>query len=486
MKNLSFILVIFIILFFSCKPSNAQLEIQSAFPNLTFNQPVDIQNPGDGTNRLFVVSQPGRIYVFDIDQNTTEQKVFLDLTDRVLYSGEQGLLGLAFHPDYKNNGYFYVDYTTSSPRRTVIARFKVSDSDPNVAVKDSELVLLEVNQPYTNHNGGQLRFGSDGYLYISFGDGGSGGDPQNHAQDLTSLLGKILRIDVDNHSDNLNYSIPPDNPFKGNTSGAKEEIYAYGLRNVWRFSFDPPTERLWAADVGQDSWEEIDLIEKGKNYGWHIMEGFHCYNPISGCDTSGLTLPVWEYGHDEQGGSSITGGFVYRGNNASEIYGKYIYADYESKNIWALDYNGNSVDNTLLFPAAHSVTAFGIDQNNELYFTDYSDGKIYKFKGTPVTKTGNTLLPDRFKLEQNYPNPFNPETEIKFQISEFTRVQLKVYDLLGRLVTTLIDEDKPAGIYTAKFGKMSNTSNERIASGIYFYQLRAGNFISTKKMLLVK
>ena len=311
-----YILILFA-LFISCttqnkKSNNVYVE---AFPNLSFEFPVDIQSPKDGTNRIFVLSQPGVIYVFDNNSDTKEKKIFLDIRGKVLYGGEMGLLGLAFHPNYKENGFFYLDYTTDNPRRTVISRFQVSKTDPAVADPLSEEILLEVGQPYENHNGGQISFGPDGYLYISLGDGGSGGDPLNAGQDLKNLLGKLLRIDVNSNSDEKNYSIPIDNPFKGNSKGYKEEIYAYGLRNVWRFSFDM-NNRLWAADVGQNKWEEINLIEKGKNYGWRIMEAKHCYNPETNCDTSGLVLPVWEYGHNDMGGFSITGGFVYNGKSA--------------------------------------------------------------------------------------------------------------------------------------------------------------------------
>lgn len=365
----------------SCNPQNKKTSdiYEEAFPNLTFEFPVDIQSPKDGTNRIFVLSQPGVIYVFENDRVVTEKKVFLDISSKVLYGGEMGLLGLAFHPNYKENGFFYLDYTTDNPRRTVISRFQVSNADPYDADPSSEKVILEVEQPYENHNGGQISFGPDGYLYISLGDGGSGGDPLNAGQDLHNLLGKLLRIDVDSNEDGKNYSIPEDNPFKGNTGGFKEEIYAYGLRNVWRFSFDKQN-RLWAADVGQNKWEEINLIEKGKNYGWRIMEGKHCYNPETDCDTTGIVLPVWEYGHDDMGGFSITGGFVYEGNSTPALKGKYIYADYVSGRIWQLEFVNNLVSNKMLIDTELTIATFGVDENSELYFSDYKDkGKLYKF-----------------------------------------------------------------------------------------------------------
>lgn len=376
-----FSLLVVAILLNGCANSNAQLKIEQAFPNLTFQQPVDIQNSGDGTNRLFVLEQRGIIWVFENQSNVSTKKVFLDLTEKVASGGEMGLLGLAFHPNYKSNGFFFLDYTMNNPRRTVISRFKVS-ADINVGDKTSEIVLMQIEQPYSNHNGGQISFGPDGFLYISLGDGGSGGDPRNNAQNLASLLGKILRIDVDRNDSGKNYTIPNDNPFKGNTLGHKEEIYAYGLRNVWRFSFDLITKNLWAADVGQNAWEEINLIKKGGNYGWRCYEGNHPYN-TSGCNSTNYIKPIWEYGHNSEGGYSITGGFVYRGKNASEFTGKYIYGDFVSGSIWALEYSNNNVKNSLLFKGANVVSTFGVDEKQEIYFANYSNGKIYKFIGTP-------------------------------------------------------------------------------------------------------
>ena len=374
------ILILFALII-SCTPQNKKSNgiYGEAFPNLTFEFPVDIQSPKDGTNRIFVLSQPGKIYVFDNNSDTKEKKIFFDISSKVLYGGEMGLLGLAFHPEYKESGYFFLDYTTDNPRRTVISRFQVSKTDPSSADPLSEEILLEVAQPYENHNGGQISFGPDGYLYISLGDGGSGGDPLNAGQDLKNLLGKLLRVDVDNKADGKNYSIPADNPFIGNSEGYAEEIFAYGLRNVWRFSFDKQN-RLWAADVGQNKWEEINLIEKGKNYGWRIMEAKHCYNPETDCDTAGLVLPIWEYGHNDMGGFSITGGFVCEGISAPALKGKYIYADYVSGRIWQLEFVNNLISNKMLVDTELAIATFGVDENSELYFSDYKDkGKLYKF-----------------------------------------------------------------------------------------------------------
>lgn len=244
------------------------VRLVEAFPNLSFTRPVDFQMPDDGSNRVFVLEQRGVIRVFENRRGAGAAPVFLDIEDRVRDQGnEEGLLGLAFHPNFAENGYFFVDHTASNPRRSVVARYRVDPQDANRALRDSEEVILEVEQPYGNHNGGQIAFGPDGYLYISLGDGGSGGDPLENGQDATTLLGTILRIDVDaNGPGGTPYGIPPDNPFVGEERG-RDEVYAFGLRNVWRFSFDEQAGRLWAADVGQNAYEEVNLIENGGNYG---------------------------------------------------------------------------------------------------------------------------------------------------------------------------------------------------------------------------
>jgi glucose/arabinose dehydrogenase len=355
---------------------------------LTFNQPVGIVSSGDGTNRLFVIEQAGVIRVFGNSRNVAASSVFLNISSRVVFGGEQGLLGLAFHPDYANNGYFYVDYVADNPLRTVIARYSVDPNNVNQALSDSEIVLLNVNQPFSNHKGGQIAFGADGYLYVGLGDGGSGGDPFGNGQNRATLLGKILRIDVDSSSQGRNYGIPADNPFAGNILGYQEEIYAYGFRNPWRFSFDSPTGRLWVADVGQNQREEIDLVEKGKNYGWNIMEGTLTYS--SGSQV-GLELPVWEYSHAE--GIAVIGGYVYRGSTLTGLDSKYVFGDYGSGKVWALQYDGVAVPmNTLLADTSLNISSFGVDEQNELYFTALN-GKIYVLANAASTPPPTTAPP---------------------------------------------------------------------------------------------
>jgi len=462
---------------------SAQLKIEEAFPNLNFQFPVEIVAPDDDSERLFVVSQPGKIYSFKADQNVLSADLFLDIEDKVLSGGEQGLLGLAFHPNFAENGIFFIDYTRNNPRRTIISRMQVKADDPNSADINSETILLEIEQPYSNHNGGKIAFGPDGYLYISLGDGGSAGDPQNNGQNTTTLLGSILRIDVDNKDAGKEYGIPSDNPLMDIPENA-EEIYAYGLRNVWKFSFDFSTNMLWAADVGQNLYEEINIIEKGKNYGWRIMEGFHCYNP-SNCNQTGLELPIHEYGHNDEGGYSITGGYVYRGLEAEEIYGKYIYGDFVSGNIWALEYSGeNDITNERIFDTNHSISTFGVDQNNNLYFANYGTGRIYKITGTPVTSVNENEIPKNFILYQNYPNPFNPSTKIEYRIIKDQFFSIKVYDTLGNEISTLFEGKKKPGTYEVTFN--ADSLGTPLSSGIYYYKLESNEFSDVKKMILLK
>ncbi|MCB0839304.1 MAG: PQQ-dependent sugar dehydrogenase [Bacteroidetes bacterium] len=347
-----------------------------AYEGMEFTRPVDFQYSGGTNGHIFIVEQRGKIYVL----NNQKKTLFLDIEDQVDNRGnEEGLLGLAFHPNYANNGYFYVNYTANNPDRTVIARFSVDPSSPLKTKPNSKKVLLEFSQPYSNHNGGSIVFGPDGYLYIGVGDGGSGGDPQGNGQNVKTLLGSILRIDVNKNSVNNAYGIPADNPFASGQNGAKPEIYAYGLRNPWRINFDSETGDLWAGDVGQNAYEEIDIIKKGGNYGWKVREGEHCYSPQSGCETQGFEPPVWEYGRGQ--GLSVTGGFVYRGTKLPGLIGKYIYADYLSGRVWALEQRtGKKPENTLLFKIPQlQVASFGVDQNQELYICSF-DGHIYRLE----------------------------------------------------------------------------------------------------------
>ena len=288
---------------------------------------------------------------------------------------ERGLLGLTFHPNFASNGKFYVDYTRSGDGATTIAEYTTTtgNGSSNTGDVNSERIMLTIPQPFTNHNGGMVEFGPDGYLYIGMGDGGSGNDPGNRAQNRSILLGKLLRIDPNiAQGSNVPYNIPPTNPFTGSgtarcdggstTSGTNcQEIFAYGLRNPWRYSFDRGTGQIWAADVGQNSFEEINTIEKGGNYGWRIQEGTECFNPQSGCETSGLEQPVFTYGREQ--GVSVTGGYVYRGEKLPDLQGWYVYADYGSGTVWALRQGSDGqVENRTLLESGENITSFGVDQ----------------------------------------------------------------------------------------------------------------------------
>lgn len=370
------------------------VSTERAFPNLEFKRPIVVTHAGDGSNRVFVAEQEGIIKVFKNDQETEEATVFLDIEKSVVYAddkNEEGLLGFAFHPKFKQNGEFFVYYTsTEADLLSKISRFRVSEDNPNVADPASEEVILRVPQPFWNHNGGTIVFGGDGFLYIALGDGGSGNDPNGNGQNLTTLLGSILRIDIDHKSDGNNYSVPKDNPFVGKTVPAgprgkmvpvREEIYAYGLRNVWRMAFDQKTGTLWAGDVGQNLWEEINIIRSGGNYGWNIREAKHWFRPDGNdADRPDLIDPILEYHHSI--GKSITGGSVYRGTRVPELVGKYIYADYVSGLLWALEYDeaaGKVRANYSLTGDKLPVMSFGEDEKGDVYFTT-PFGSLFRFR----------------------------------------------------------------------------------------------------------
>jgi uncharacterized repeat protein (TIGR03806 family) len=363
--------------------AGADATAVDAFPAApAFDQPTKLlQAPGDGS-RWFVLEKPGRIRVFDVT-SPGNVSTWLDFTGRVNATGEGGMLGMAFHPDFPATREVFVSYTApGSPLVSRISRVILDDATtPSGPL--NEQVILTINQPYTNHNGGDIAFGADGLLYIGMGDGGSGGDPQNHAQNTTDLLGAMLRIAVVGVAfPSPGYTIPADNPFAGNAkcgpgTNADDcpEIFAWGFRNPWRWSFDRPTSALWLADVGQNAWEEIDVVTKGGNYGWRCREGAHPFNG-AGCP-GGLVDPVAEYDHGS--GVSITGGYVYRGQLLPALQGRYVFADYAPNPIRALrDDGAGGYAIEELTATAHSVSAFGTDQDGELYFTDFGDGRIYR------------------------------------------------------------------------------------------------------------
>jgi glucose/arabinose dehydrogenase len=340
-------------------------------------KPTLLVSSHDGTGRLFLLEQPGTIRI--LKDGSLLPSLFLDLRDLVNSNGnEQGLLGLAFDPNYASSGRFFVNYTDASGG-SVTARYSVSGSDPNRADPASGVPILRIAHPqYSNHNGGNLVFGPDGYLYFGMGDGGNGGDPNGNGQNLGVLLGKLLRIDVRVEP----YAVPPDNPFVGR-AGARPEIWAYGLRNPWRFSFDRKTGDLYIADVGQDAYEEIDFQPSGdrggENYGWNLMEGFH---PYEGGAQQGLSMPVAEYDHSG-GNCSVTGGYVYRGSLLPELYGMYVFGDYCSGRIWVLAHAAEGWRMAEWLDTSLSITSFGEDDSGELYLLDRATGGVFQFAETP-------------------------------------------------------------------------------------------------------
>jgi glucose/arabinose dehydrogenase len=371
------------------RPGVAQQAISSELVTGGFTSPLFVTHaPGDDASRIFIVVQGGQIRIYK--NGALLPAPFLDVSAKLLSGGERGLLGLAFHPDYENNGQFFVNYTDNTGGDTVIERYEVDPNNADLALPASGFPILEIDQPYSNHNGGWIGFGPDGYLYVATGDGGSGGDPGNRAQNGLELLGKMLRLDVDNPIGGFNYGIPPSNPFVGNPA-FREEIWAYGLRNPWRCDFDPVTGDLWIADVGQSSWEEINFEPAGaggRNYGWRITEGTHCYNPSSGCNTAGLSLPIHEYDHGG-GRCSVTGGALYRGRNMATMHERFFFADYCGNALYSLRHAaGAAVDF-----ADHSGELSGI--GIVLGWGKDADGEIYLCNSWSVRR----VIPAGFRLK---------------------------------------------------------------------------------------
>lgn len=466
MKNLTFILLGF----FHFVISAQEIELESFASG--FNAPINIKNAGD--SRLFVIEQAGLIHIVNSD-GTVNATPFLNINPIVINGGgERGLLGLAFHPNYDSNGFFYVNYINNSGN-TVISRFSRSMSDPDLADDTSELQLLTFTQPYGNHNGGDMAFGVDGYLYISSGDGGSGGDPQDRAQSLTTLLGKLLRIDVDNTSNGNNYAIPADNPFFGSGS-AMQEIWAYGLRNPWKFSFDRTTNDLWIADVGQNAIEEINMVGSGVggiNYGWRCYEGNSVFNQSGNCPPDNtLTFPIAQYTHNESGlpKCSITGGYRYRGTAQPNLQGLYFFADFCSNEIGILEPSGSNW--TMTFTQAFSGngwTTFGEDINGELYIAGISSGTVYKIIDATLGVDEKTSF--EVKL---FPNPANNQITIQITNSTMVIQSVRIFSIEGELISTISGFDQ----------QLLNVSTQDLSSGMYFIEITNAKGNSTREKLI--
>ncbi len=373
-----------------------QLKLVNAYPNLKFKRPLWFEQLADG--RTFLLEQKGIVLILPHNSNGKKTKVFFDIEKRKPYiKDEEGLLGMAFHPNFQSNGKFYAFYSAHNPLRSIVSEFRVSNADKDKIDLSTERVLLTIKRPFWNHDGGCIVFGPDGKLYISHGDGGSREDPNDNGQNLGTLKGSIMRIDVDTRTSGLPYGIPKDNPFV-NRKGARGEIWAYGLRNVWRMSFDRANGNLWAGDVGQDFWEEVNLIVKGGNYGWRTREGLHESPRKKGGllttvykNPELLINPVIEYPHipthaakslfeKHSHGLSITGGYVYRGKKISSLQGAYIYGDYRSGSVWACKYNGKKVSDyaQVIGPSPiRLIASFGEDFEGEQYLLGF-EGKIFR------------------------------------------------------------------------------------------------------------
>lgn len=473
MKYLKFILILLVV-----SPLYGQISFDSAFQNLSFSSPIDIQFTEGIPDSMFIAERQGIIKQVLNQKIASASTVFLDIRSKISTRGEGGLLGFTFHPDYSTNGLLYLSYTMHPPFQSIISEVNMNTG--------AETILIELTQPYENHNGGQIRFGPDGYLYIAFGDGGSGGDPLGHGQNRSSLHGNILRIDVDNTLGDLNYGIPSDNPFIGNSEGWREEIFAYGFRNPFRFSFDKETDDLWVADVGQNRREEVNLVVSGGNYGWKTMEGSLCYSPANSCNQSGLELPFFEYGLP--GSQSITGGFVYRGEQNQDLHGYYLFGDFTSGDIWRINTTVDSNVESIYIGSINNfqLTCFGEDHQGELYMCSFG-GQIYKFDmglPTSIDFPGLEDLPSKISLAQNYPNPFNPVTVIRYAVGEGletnSQIRLSVFDMLGREVAVLFDGTKSPGKYDVTFDAAT------LSSGTYMYRLSTDDNVEIRKMMLIK
>jgi quinoprotein glucose dehydrogenase len=390
-----------------------KLDLKPAYPNVRFTLPLEMVESPDATHRQFVVEQDGRIWVLPADRNSADPKLFLDISGRQPHVNlEEGLLSLAFHPQFKQNGKFYIFYShPSAPKHNVLAEWQISKTDPDKADPSTERILMTVPKEHWNHNGSELLFGPDGYLYFGLGDGGAGYDPKDAGQNLEVLYGKINRIDVNTRTAGLQYGIPKDNPFVDASKQGdlktdpfdrdahvtRQEIWAYGMRNPWRMSFDRETGELWVGDVGQDKWEEVDIIRKGGNYGWSAWEGFHPLIQKKGAPNhqvrgSATIEPIIEYGHNAKlqmdskfpnhsTGISITGGYVYRGNKIPSLRGVYVYADYQVGTIWGLRYeNGKLTADDILVAGSpkRTIPSFAEDSSGEIYVVSF-DGTIYEF-----------------------------------------------------------------------------------------------------------
>ena len=467
------------------------------------NRPIyvtGLEYPGVG-DLLYIVGQTGFIWVM-VD-GVMQPDLFLDidaLVPNISGNDERGLLGMALDPDFVNTGEFYLNYTDLSGT-TKIARYKIegagtANADPLTADPSSAQIILSVSQPFSNHNGGCLQFGpNDGYLYIGMGDGGSGGDPGNRAQNGTVLLGKMLRIHVRGQA---TYTIPPDNPFAAAGDGFNDEIWDYGLRNPWRFSFDRLTGDLYIADVGQGNWEEVNFESAdsggGLNYGWRLMEGTHCYNPPSGCNDGTLYLPIHDYSHSL--GFSVTGGYVYRGEEVAELYGHYFFADFGSARIWTLTHDGNGGNvvvtdrTTQLAPGGGlsigSISSFGEGPRGELYICDRggaTTGEIFQLVPSPSDAPESSATYPGLGIQLRSSNPFSLSAPLQFavELEKASSVDVEVIGPRGQHVRTLASGSLEAGSHLFSWDGRDD-EGRTVSSGVFFLRARSEMQTATQKV----
>ncbi|RKE95058.1 PQQ-dependent sugar dehydrogenase [Ichthyenterobacterium magnum] len=472
MKNLTLVLMSLIGLF--CNAQDIQIESFAT----GFNMPVSIKNAGD--SRLFVVEKQGLIKILN-DDGSVEATPFLNIDNLVVDitdpNDERGLLGLTFHPNYVTNGHFYVNYINNSGN-TIISRF--TRNTVNEADVNSELILMTINQPFANHNGGDLAFDSNGYLFIATGDGGSAEDPGDRSQNITLLLGKMLRIDVDNTSTGKNYAIPNDNPYATSADGANDprpEIWAYGLRNPWKFSFDTQTNELWIADVGQYSIEEINMVSESTpniNYGWRCYEGNSIFNSTDCPASSTLTFPVAQYNHSGNGPfkCSISGGFRYRGTMYPNLQGLYFFADYCSNEIGTLESSGSNwnMSFTQQF-SGNGWVAFGEDANKELYIAGINSGSIFKIVDANLSVDENQL--NKIKM---HPNPANEFLTIDFSNLSNQLQTINIYDIQGKLIKSVTNFNE----------QIIKLPMNTISNGLYLVEIIDNNGLKNIRKLIIE
>jgi glucose/arabinose dehydrogenase len=470
--------------------SSAAALISTELVASGLNMPVYVTAP-PGDSRLFIVERAGVIKL--LKDGSVLPTPFMDISGIVSSAyTERGLLGLAFDPDFAANRRFYVHYTDLSGN-TVIARYEVDSGDPDLSDLGTAQVVFTQTQPYSNHNGGSINFGPDGYLYFGLGDGGSGGDPDGRGQDPTTLLAKFIRIDV--HS--LPYTIPPTNPFVGN-AGVLGEIWAIGLRNPYRWSFDRDTGDMWIADVGQSAWEEIDFEPAGspggRNYGWSLMEGLHCFNPPTDCGSDTLDLPIYEYSHDS-GECSIIGGYVYRGLGIPELQGYYLFGDYCSNRFWALQYDDSEITDFVdltaeLNPGGQigALSCIGEGGDGELYLVDLDgslSGEIYKVVLDASGADEGAIPGSSLRLGPPHPNPTAGRTELGLALERSSMVTARIFDAAGKPVRTLISSVRAPGGHRLVWNGRDFSGN-RVPSGVYFLKVEADGAVATRKISILR